>query len=151
QVAVFFTRGLAHAGEEKPSRYKCNDGHVVKSRAEALIDNWLDREGITHDYEPDLTLNGSKLKPDWYIPDADVYVEFWGFLARDNKKYDNHRTRKEELYARHNKKLVSITNNDLEDINTRVKQKLLNFLDESDFGKPKRCSQCGAELDERYR
>ena len=46
---------------------------------------------------------------------------------------------------------MSITNGDLEDINTRVRQKLLDFLDESDFGKPKRCSQCGAALDDRYR
>jgi len=151
RVAAVVARGQARAGEEKPARYKCNDDHVVKSRAEALIDNWLDREGIVHEYEPSLTLDGNKIKPDWYIPGGDVYVEFWGFLARDNKEYDARRTHKEELYAKHNKKLVSITNTDLEDINVRVKQKLLNFLDESDFGRPKRCSQCGAELDDRYR
>ncbi len=151
RVAASIARGQAGAGEEKPSRYKCNDGHVVKSRAEALIDNWLDREGIAHEYEPSLTIEGNTIKPDWYISDADVYVEFWGFLARDNKEYDDRRKHKEELYARSNKKLVSITNGDLEDINTRVRQKLLKFLDENDFGKPKRCSQCGAALDDRYR
>ncbi|MBN2152336.1 MAG: hypothetical protein JW839_12870 [Candidatus Lokiarchaeota archaeon] len=151
RVAAFFTRGQARAGEEKPSRYKCNDGHVVKSRAEALIDNWLDKEGVAHDYEPSLTIAGDKIKPDWYLPDADVYVEFWGFLARDNKDYDERRKHKEALYATANKRLVGITSIDLEDINSKVKQKLLTFLDEGDFARPKRCSQCGAALDDRYR
>jgi hypothetical protein len=151
RVAAFFAREQERAGEEKPSRYKCNDDHVVKSRAEALIDNWLSREGIAHEYEPNLTIDGNKIKPDWYLPDAEGYVEFWGFLARDNKDYNDRRNHKEQLYALANKKLVSITGIDLEDINVKVKQKLLNFLDESDFGKPKRCFQCGAALDDRYR
>jgi hypothetical protein len=151
RVATFFAREQEKAGEEKPSRYKCNDDHVVKSRAEALIDNWLDREGIPHEYEPSLTLSGKNIKPDWYLPDANVYVEFWGFLARDNKDYDDRRKHKEDLFAAANKRLVSITSIDLEDINTKVKQKLLNFLKEGDFARPKRCSQCGAALDDRYR
>jgi hypothetical protein len=151
RVAAFFTREQERAGEEKPSRFKCDDAHVVKSRAEALIDNWLDKEGIVHEYEPSLTIAGNNIKPDWYLPDADVYVEFWGFSARDNKAYNDRRNHKEELYASANKKLVGITSIDLEDINVKVKQKLLNFLDESDFAKPKRCFNCGSALDDRYR
>lgn len=151
RLAASLARQQERAGEEKPSRYTCDDGHVVKSRAEALIDNWLNKEGITHEYEPSLTIAGSRIKPDWHLPDADVYVEFWGFNARDNKAYDDRRTHKEELYASANKRLVGITSIDLEDINAKVRQKLLNFLDESDFAKPKRCFNCGAALDNRYR
>ena len=50
RVAAYFGRAQERAGEEKPSRYKCDDEHVVKSRAEALIDNWLNKEGIAHEY-----------------------------------------------------------------------------------------------------
>jgi hypothetical protein len=151
RIAGYFVTEQEKASEEKPSRFTCDDGHVVKSRAEAMIDNWLDKQGITHEYEPSLTLSGNTVKPDWYLPDADVYVEFWGFLARDNQDYDKRRKHKEQLYAAGNKKLVGLVSIDLEDINTKVKKKLLGFLDEADFAKPKRCYNCGTALDDRYR
>ncbi|NMC08482.1 MAG: dicarboxylate/amino acid:cation symporter [Candidatus Lokiarchaeota archaeon] len=151
QLAASLSQQQDRASEKHPSRYTCDDGHVVKSRAETLIDNWLCKEGIVHEYEPSLTIAGSKIKPDWYLPDGDVYVEFWGFLARDNKAYNDRRNHKEKLYASANKRLVGITSGDLEDINVKVKQKLLNFLDESEFSRPKRCFNCGVALDDRYK
>ncbi len=129
------------------ARYVCDDGHVVKSRGEALLDNWLNRQGISHEYERSITLGGEHLKYDWYLPDKDVYVEYWGLATQDYKK---RREEKEKIYNKHKKKLVGIMNVDLEDINSKVKAKLLEFLDESDFEKPKRCFNCGKTLDERY-
>nr|MDO8117065.1 hypothetical protein [Candidatus Sigynarchaeota archaeon] len=129
------------------ARYVCDDGHVVKSRGEALLDNWLAKQGLPHDYEKTITLGSEKIKYDWYLPDADVYVEYWGLATRDYKK---RREEKEKLYNKYQKKLVGIMNVDLEDINAKVKAKLLKYLDESDFDKPRRCFNCGAALDERY-
>jgi hypothetical protein len=139
------------ATEEHAERYKCDDGHVVKSRGEALIDNWLARHGVNHQYEDWLDLGGNRLKYDWYLPDDDVYVEFWGYHS---DKYEERRKVKEELYSRYHKKLVGIEDGDLSDINERVRDKLLQFVDEDEFTtkalRPKVCYNCGAKLDDRY-
>lgn len=132
-------------GSEK---YSCDDGHIVKSRGEALLDNWLSHQGIKHNYEQDITIGGTHMKYDWYLPDDDVYIEYWGFYTKD---YQERRQEKEKAYTLGHKKLVSIENKDLQDINNLVKNKLLGFLDEGVFSKPKRCFNCGAELDERYK
>jgi hypothetical protein len=135
-------------GPEVPENYTCDDGHVVKSRGEALIDNWLSRQGINHDYEHAVTIAGTHMKYDWYLTDDDVYIEYWGFKS---KEYQERRKEKEKAYLAGNKRLVSIENADLQDINNSVKKKLLGFLDEAEFAKPKRCFNCGAELDDRYK
>lgn len=139
----------SHQGHEEggSEKYTCDDGHVVKSRGEAMLDNWLHQKGIKHEYDQDITLGGTRMKYDWYLPEDDVYIEYWGFYT---KEYQERRKEKEKAYAAGHKKLISIENNDLQDINDLVKKKLLGFLDEGALSKPKRCFNCGAELDERY-
>lgn len=128
-------------------KYTCNDGHVVRSRGEAMIDNCLHRLGIEHEYEKEILLGGNKVKYDWYLPAHDVYIEYWGYYG---KAYKKRRKEKERLYAEHEKKLVSILNKDLGDINESLKAKLLIFLDSSDLLWSKRCFNCGVALDNRY-
>nr|MDO8111228.1 hypothetical protein [Candidatus Sigynarchaeota archaeon] len=147
RASATFVSEQQQPGDESPSHYTCDDGHVVKSRGEALIDNWLYHQGIEHEYEKAIELSGKNRKFDWYLPDSDVYIEFWGYYG---KEYHEKRKEKEAGYAAQGKKLVSITNSDLEDINTKVKKKLLDFIEESELAKPKRCFNCGAKLDDRY-
>ncbi|MHA1793773.1 MAG: hypothetical protein ACTSVI_14110 [Promethearchaeota archaeon] len=139
---------VASEQDKVTGRYVCNDGHVVRSRGEAMIDNWLSKNRITHEYEHQIKLGDAKIKYDWYLPEHDVYIEYWGLMQ--NKKYVKRRKEKEKLYAVHDKKLISINNKDIEDINTRVKEKLMQFLSIEDFEKPRICFNCGAKLDERY-
>jgi predicted nuclease of restriction endonuclease-like RecB superfamily len=127
--------------------YVCDDGDIVKSRGEAMIDNWLHNNTIEHIYERTIKLGGKTLKYDWYLPKYDVYVEYWGFYG---KKYKNRRDEKEKLYQNFGKKLISINNADIGDINHNVKEKLLQYLDEKHFNPPKRCFNCGVKLDDRY-
>ncbi|MHA1680827.1 MAG: hypothetical protein ACTSUE_07455 [Promethearchaeota archaeon] len=130
------------------NRYVCDDGHVVKSRGEAMIDNWLYHQNIRHEYEGTVSLGGHVVKYDWYLPGNDVLVEYWGLM--NNEHYRQRRVEKESLYRKHGKKLVSISNGDLEDVKVHVRDKLLEFLDESDFTHPKICFNCGVRLDDRY-
>ncbi|MBD3187677.1 hypothetical protein GF325_12655 [Candidatus Bathyarchaeota archaeon] len=130
------------------SRYICNDGHVVKSRGEALIDNWLHGHDITHEYEGTLSLGSKKAKYDWLLVAHDIVIEYWGMM--NSKEYRKRREEKEKLYKKKGTKLISITNSDLEDINKKVRRKLLTFMDENELDKPKRCFNCGQELDDRY-
>ena len=67
--------------------YTCKDGHVVKSKSERDIDNYLFAEGIPHAYEKALSYGrGEKevVHPDFYLKDylgkgKDVYIEHWGY------------------------------------------------------------------------
>jgi hypothetical protein len=150
KIGGYFAKAPA-ATEERAERYKCDDSHIVKSRGEALIDNWLARQGVKHQYEDTIELGGNRLMYDWYLPDDDVYIEFWGYHS---EKYEARRKEKERLYAEHHKKLVGIEDADLSDINQRVKDKLMQFIDEDEFTtkalRPKVCFNCGATLDDRY-
>ncbi len=67
--------------------YTCKDGHVVKSKSELLIDDYLFDHGIPHAYEAEVAYGGSAkdvLHPDFYLPDylgqgKDIYIEHWGY------------------------------------------------------------------------
>ncbi|MFX0101395.1 MAG: hypothetical protein ACFFCS_17605 [Candidatus Hodarchaeota archaeon] len=133
--------------DAKAWKYVCDDGHVVRSRGEVMIDNCLHRMGIEHEYEKQISLGGNKVKYDWYLPGQDVYIEYWGYYG---KTYKKRRKEKEELYKQHEKKLISILNKDLGDINKNLKAKLLKFLEKVELERPSRCFNCGIMLDRRY-
>lgn len=95
------------------ARYRCKDGHYVRSRAELLIDNWLFAEGIKHIYEKQVTFpNGEKCLCDFYLPDYTAYIEFWGktddyYIKRKNIKTNLYKTIK-------NVKLIELDDKSLE-------------------------------------
>ncbi len=73
--------------ESYEGRYTCRDGHVVKSKSEREIDNFLFEKGIPHAYEKELPYGAKEnetLHPDFYLPnylgkDKHVYIEHWGY------------------------------------------------------------------------
>lgn len=149
-IAVKLGFMLSPRGEveiDRATSYTCNDGHVVRSRGEALIDNWLCKFGIAHDYEKTISLGGNPVKYDWYLTDIDVFAEYWGYHG---KNYQERRKEKERLYALHGKRLLSIEDKDLENVNVTLKRKLSDLAGETLFSKPARCFNCGVTLDERY-
>ena len=87
---------------EYESDFVCEDGHLVKSPYEKIIDNWLYQEGIHHAYEKKIDIDKDKdLTPDFYIPEyngkKDIYVEFWGY-DESNKKYQQRKEYKTKIY-----------------------------------------------------
>ena len=57
------------------------DGHIVKSKSEREIDNFLNQYKIRHYYEHELSIDDNpehSIHPDFYLPDLDVYIEHWG-------------------------------------------------------------------------
>ena len=73
--------------ENYEGRFKCKDGHVVKSKSEREIDNYLFEHGIPHAYEKNLPYGATEkevLQPDFYLPNylgsnRHVYIEHWGY------------------------------------------------------------------------
>lgn len=58
-------------------------GETVKSHAEARIANYFNNQGVRYSYEPQLRKRSGRkfAKPDFYLPDLNVYVEYWGLTS----------------------------------------------------------------------
>ncbi|HWH79972.1 MAG TPA: hypothetical protein VNT76_21470 [Candidatus Binatus sp.] len=67
-------------------------GVEVRSRAEQRIAEYFDKIGLRYEYERELKagiwiFTEKVSSPDFYLPDYDVYVEYWGMLNVDSN-YD---------------------------------------------------------------
>lgn len=112
--------------EEYEGKLNCEDGHVVKSKSEREIDNYLFKHNIKHAYEKKLPYGkeaNESLCPDFYLPDylgqgKDVYLEHWGYNA-NNIKYTNSQKFKMKIYKElcKNKELTLICTYEKSDIN----------------------------------
>ena len=87
---------------EYESDFVCDDGHLVKSPYEKIIDNWLYKEGIQHAYEIKIDIDKDRdLTPDFYIPEyngvKNIYIEFWGY-DETNIRYQQTKEYKQKIY-----------------------------------------------------
>jgi hypothetical protein len=95
---------------EKPDlirNFKCIDGHIVKSKGELIIDNYLYLNGIQHIYEKKVRIKGHKIKTDWYLPQYNTFIEYWGYYGNE---YMKRKKEKLKLYHQTRLKLISIEN-----------------------------------------
>lgn len=104
---------------------------VVKSFGEKKIADYLYENDIKYEYEkPAMSSDGRRRisRPDFFLPDFNVYVEYWGMVNTD----DDH-TRQEYIksmewkitkYQENNKKLISIYPEDLGKLDSVIKTKL---------------------------
>lgn len=102
---------------------KCDDGRKVRSRAEALISNWLFKEKIRNIYEQPFYYkdeNGETktLHPDFYLPDYDLYIEYNEIT---NKPYLKQKEYTQKIYNQKNKKVIIMTDKDIDDISACLK------------------------------
>lgn len=106
------------------AEFRTIDGHFVRSKAEALIDNWLYMNNIVHAYEKRVPIQ-EEVYCDFFIPGHNIYIEFWGML--ENEKYRDHKDKKLSLYKKYNLKLLELTEEDVKDIDDILPIKLLDF------------------------
>jgi superfamily I DNA/RNA helicase len=55
--------------------YTTLDGTKVRSKSEQFIADWLFRHNIKYVYEPELNVKDFTFHPDFYVPEADLYIE----------------------------------------------------------------------------
>jgi hypothetical protein len=91
-------------------RHTTSDGHIVKSKNEYIIDEFLFSRGIPHEVDGMIDKSSEKYRYDFKI--GDIYVEVWGFSKDNNSSrgiyYNNIRKLKEQFYKDRNLTLVSI-------------------------------------------
>ena len=87
---------------------KASDGHLCDSISEAIIDNWLTKQGIAH--IKGTRYPGTNFRADWVI--GDTFVEYFGLL-KDSPRYDREVRRKRNFCKKQSIKLVEIYPTDL--------------------------------------
>lgn len=109
----------------------CRDGHVVKSKSERDIDNYLFQKNIPHAYEKTLIVNdgdGSvELHPDFYLPQQNAYIEHWGY-DESNEEYTKSKKYKLQKYREAGITLIcTYEKSDAKDIDSKLDYKLSAF------------------------
>lgn len=100
-------------------QYKCADGRKVRSRAEAMISDWLFNNKIRSVYEETIYYDNSKmLHPDFYLPDYNLYIEY---NELKNKEYLKSKDYVKQIYKNLGFKVFIMTEKDLQDISACLK------------------------------
>ena len=148
-LVMLIILGRKSKGKDKNARkhisyYICRDGHHGRTQGEMIIDNELYYLGLKHKTEDYIDKNKVNYKYDWYLPEYDVYIEYFGYWTDEYKKQ---RKLKEEFYQKNGLKLVAIEPEDLSEPHKRIPQLLAPFVDGLSYGR--HCPHCGKGLDSR--
>jgi len=106
------------------AEHRATDGHMVRSKAEMLIDNWLYMEGIVHAYERKLPIE-EDVYCDFYLPSGRIYIEFWGL--ENDPKYAKRKKTKKAIYAKYGFKLIELTDKEVYNLDDFFPRMLLKF------------------------
>ena len=114
-----------NADVEKAKRLRTTDGVAVQSHGERRIGSWLAAHHISYFYDERITVAGDiALRPDFYLPEFDVYIEYWGM---DTPEYLANMEKKRFLYRRDRKKLISLSYRDDANLERLLELKLSRY------------------------
>jgi hypothetical protein len=71
-------------------------GVKVRSKYEQRCVAFLERHGIRFQYEPLILLDGKRYRPDFYLPDYNLFLEICGY--RHMPHYIDRQSHKEQVY-----------------------------------------------------
>ena len=101
---------------------RAKDGTLMQSDGERRIANWLRTNAVVYRYDERIRIvEGYAIRPDFYLPEFDVYVEYWGM---DTTDYKIGMLKKQKLYQQEGKRLVSLHFTEKDHIETALADKL---------------------------
>ena len=89
-----------------PAKLRAADGHMLRSKTELVIDNWLYMAGIVHAYERRLPI-AIEAYAEFYLPSGNVYLEYMG--QDSDKDYRQRKEVKINLYKSHDLDVIALT------------------------------------------
>ena len=102
------------------------DGTLVQSDGERIIAEWLRAQDIAFRYDERFRIvEGYAIRPDFYLPEFDVYVEYWGM---DTADYKIGMLKKQKLYQQEGKKVVSLSFRDKPRLAELLGEKLSRYV-----------------------
>ncbi len=100
-------------------------GTLVQSDGERLIADWLAAHHIAYRYDERFRiLSGHAIRPDFYLPELDLYIEYWGL---DTADYQIGMLKKQQLYQQEGKRLISLRPADKPRLDAVLRSKLALF------------------------
>ena len=111
-----------------PASLRTRDGHMVRSRAEVIIDNALYDYGLAHAYERKLPVE-EDVYSDFYIPAKNggkaVYIEYWGL--ENDPKYQERMKLKKVIYAKYDLNLIELSDQHIVCLDDHLPRMLLKY------------------------
>ncbi len=103
---VFLKRRNWETQVELNKTIQAADGTLVQSDGERRIAEWLAVRGIAYRYDNRFRIiKGYAVRPDFYLPEFDLYIEYWGM---DTLDYQIGMLEKKKLYQQAGKRLISL-------------------------------------------
>ena len=130
-VEITNCREITILDDSYEGKFTCTDGHIVKSKSEMIIDNWLFDHNIPHAYEKKLPIDADEshdLHPDFYLPGYgddpdDIYIEYWGYNEK-NIEYTKSKNYKMKVYKELKVTVICLEEKDIMDLSASLSRKL---------------------------
>jgi len=101
-------------------------GQWVQSDGERIIANFLDEQEISYRYDERYQIvDGYAIRPDFYLPEFDLYIEYWGM---DTTAYKIGMLKKQKIYQQQGKKMISLYREDKARLRQVLKKKLCRYM-----------------------
>lgn len=122
---VFLERRNFETKVELQKNIRAKDGTWVQSDGERLICEVSAAEQIRYRYDERFRiLDGYAIRPDFYLPEFDIYIEYWGMNTAD---YKIGMLKKQQLYQQQGKRLVSLYPADKNWLRNKLLAKLAQY------------------------
>ena len=120
---VFLKRRNWETQVELNKTIQAANGTVVQSDGERIVAEELAALGIAFRYDNRFRIiKGYAIRPDFYLPEFDLYIEYWGM--EDNTDYRIGMMEKQKLYQQAGKKLVSLYAHEKPRLREALREKL---------------------------
>ncbi len=133
-VAIFAVlrqrRRRAKSGKGYRQTLLTTRGEVVKSGGEKMIADYLHAHNIKYEYEKPANDSSNRRisRPDFYLPDYDIYVEYWGMVNAEErhtrKEYVKGMEWKMARYRESGLKVISVYPKDLDNLDSIFRTEL---------------------------
>ena len=114
--------------EAQKELFRTKSGHLVRSKSEVIIADYLYGEEICFAYEKRLPIE-TEARCDFYVPACSAYIEYWGVQSdeTDRKKYEKRKKEKIALYKKHALNLIEIDDKNIKNLEDFLQKELLKL------------------------
>ena len=123
---VYLERRNFDTKVELKKTIRAKDGTLVQSDGERRIAEYLNSNNIVYRYDERMRIiEGYAIRPDFYLPEFNLYIEYWGM---DTIDYKIGMLKKLKLYQQEGKQLISIYREDKPCLEDVLKKKLARYM-----------------------
>ena len=114
--------------EAQKELFRTKSGHLVRSKSEVIIADYLYDEEICFAYEKRLPIE-TEARCDFYVPACSAYIEYWGVQSdeAERKKYEKRKKEKIALYKKHALNLIEIDDKNIKNLEDFLQKELLKL------------------------